>query len=223
MPQHVIQRGNNRSVLFVKDSDYRFFLDILRVECERRGCWVHAYVLMTNHVHLLITPSTASGISAVMQAVGRRYVRCFNDTYERTGTLWDGRYKATVVDTEHYLLACYRYIELNPVRGGLVADPGHYRWSSYRANALGHANSLVTPHERYDALGIDASQRQLVYRALVGDVISDVTLDEIRSATNDGWALGGKRFRDEIAALLARRTQPAIRGRRPRKKDVIRI
>jgi putative transposase len=223
MPQHVIQRGNNRSVLFVRDSDYRSFLDILLIECERHGCRVHAYVLMTNHVHLLMTPSTASGVSAVMQAVGRRYVRWFNDTYERTGTLWEGRFKATVVDTEHYLLACYRYIELNPVRGGLVTNPGRYRWSSYRANALGIANPLVTPHERYDALGADASHRQLAYRALVCAVIPDVTLDEIRSATNTGWALGSKRFRDEIAALLARRTQPAIRGSRPRKKDVIRI
>ena len=158
-----------------------------------------------------------------MQAVGRRYVRWFNDTYERTGTLWEGRFKATVVDTDHYLLACYRYIELNPVRGGLVADPGHYRWSSYRANALGTDNPLVTPHERYDALGTDAAHRQLAYRVLIGAVIPDVTLDEIRSATNAGWALGGKRFRDEIAALLARRTQPAIRGARARKKDVIRI
>jgi putative transposase len=223
MPQHVIQRGNNRSVTFVADSDYRFFLDILRAACERHGCRVHAYVLMTNHVHLLMTPSTKFGISAVMQSVGRRYVRCFNDNHERTGTLWEGRYKATVVDTEHYLLGCYRYIELNPVRGGLVTDPRNYRWSSYRANALGVVDSLVTPHECYDALGVDPPSRQLAYRALVGAVLPAETLDEIRSATNAGWALGSKQFRDEVATLLARRTQPAIRGPRPRRKDVIRL
>jgi putative transposase len=223
MPQHVTQRGNNRSVLFVRDSDYRFFLDNLRIECDRFGCLVHAYVLMTNHVHLLMTPSTASGISDVMQAVGRRYVRCFNDAYGRTGTLCQGRFKATVVDTDYYLLACYRYIELNPVRGGLVADPREYRWSSYGTNASGRVDPLITPHERYDAIGATPDERQRAYRALVAAAIPDATLDEIRRATNTGWALGGQRFRDEVAALLARRTQPATRGARPRKKDVIRI
>jgi len=178
---------------------------------------------MTNHVHLLMTPSTASGISRVMQAVGRRYVRCFNDTYERTGTLWEGRHKATLVDTDRYLLACHRYIELNPVRGGLVGDPQHYPWSSYRANALGFVDPLLTPHECYDALGRTGRDRQEAYRALVGHALPDETIDEIRDATNRGWALGTQRFRDEVAALLSRRTQPAIRGPRPRKKDVIRL
>jgi putative transposase len=223
MPQHVIQRGNNRSALFVADSDYRFFRDCLRVACERHGCHVHAYVFMTNHVHLLMTPTSASSIAKVMQSVGRRYVRRFNDTHQRTGTLWEGRYKATLVDTEQYLLTCHRYIELNPVRAGLVPDPRRYPWSSHRANAFGASDPLVTPHERFHALGPDARTRRAAYRALFSDSPSDSTLGAIRDATNGGWALGSRRFRDEIASLLARRTLPALRGRRPRRKDENRV
>jgi|SRR5215204_1344955 len=213
LPQHVIQRGTNRSVLFVADPDYYFFRDCLRVACERHDCQLHAYVLMTNHVHLLMTPMTGSGIGDVMQSVCRRYVRRFNDTYQRTGTLCQGRYKATVVDTEQYLCACYRYVELNPVRAGIVAAPHEYRWSSYAANALGTTDPLVIPHERYDALGRDGRTRQAAYRALFGEALSDSTLADIRHATNTGWALGSKRFRDEVAVLLARRTEPAAKGR----------
>lgn len=223
MPQHVIQRGNNRSVIFLAHADYRFFGDCLRAACDLHGCQVHAYAFMTNHVHLLMTPATASGIADVMQSVGRRYVRRFNDTHQRTGTLWEGRYKATLVDTEHYLLACYRYIELNPVRAGLVRAPRDYCWSSYRANALGGRDPLVTPHERFHALGGEARSRQGAYRALFSDELPDSTLDAIRDATNTGWALGTKRYRDEIAALLARRTQPAPQGRRPRWNDENRL
>src|SRR4029079_14178884 len=130
--QHVLTRANNRSVLFVEQTDYRSFRDLLLAACESHGCQVHAYVFMTNHVHLLMTPSTSSTIPRVMQAVGRRYVRRFNDKYERTGTLWEGRYKATLVQSKPYLIACYQYVELNPVRAGLVGDPREYRWSSYR-------------------------------------------------------------------------------------------
>jgi len=215
MPQHVIQRGTNRSVLFVADSDYRFFLDCLRTACEKYGCHVHAYVLMTNHVHLLLTPTTASGIGRMLQSVCRRYVRRFNDTYERTGTLCQGRYKATVVDTDQYLFACHRYIELNPVRAGLVADPRHYPWSSHGANALGASDPLVTPHERYLALDRDACTRQAAYRALFRAALPDSVLADIRNATHTGWALGSKRFRDEITTLLARHTDPATKGLSP--------
>jgi putative transposase len=222
MPQHVIQRGVNRSVMFVAGCDYRFFSECLRAACEQRGCQLHAYVFMTNHVHLLMTPTTASGIAKVMQSVGRRYVRRFNDTYHRTGTLWEGRYRATLVDSEQYFLACHRYIELNPVRAGLVADPRDYPWSSYRANALGAADPLVTPHERYQGLGANVSDRQRAYRELCS-ALPDSTLADIRDATNGGWALGGKRFRDEMATLLARRTQPGPPGRRPRRNDENRV
>lgn len=222
IPQHVIQRGVDRSVMFVAGSDYRFFRECLRAACQQRGCQLHAYVFMTNHVHLLMTPTTAASIAKVMQSVGRQYVRRFNDTYRRTGTLWEGRYKATLVDSEQYFLACHRYIELNPVRAKLVADPRDYRWSSYRANAFGAADPLVTFHERYQRLGTNASDRRRAYRALCG-ALSDSTLAEIRDATNRGWALGSKRFRDEMATLLARRTQPGPRGRRPRRNDENRV
>jgi putative transposase len=221
MPQHVIQRGNNRSVLFVAESDYRFFRDCLIAACARYECEVHAYVFMTNHVHMLMTPRTSGGISRVLQAVGRRYVRCFNTAYRRTGTLWEGRYRATVVESDQYLFACYRYIELNPVRAGLATAPAAYRWSSHRANALGRRDPLVTPHESYRALGSDASVQRDAYRALFAMPLDDAVIAAIRDSTNRGWALGGKRFRDEIATLLGRRVEPAIRGRRPRQRDVI--
>jgi putative transposase len=223
MPQHVIQRGNNKSSMFGLPSDYRFFRKCLSDACDVHGCRVHAYVFMTNHVHLLVTPSTASGIPAMMQAVGRRYVRRFNDVHGRTGTLWEGRYKATLVQTDQYLLACYRYIELNPVRAGLAATPRDYPWSSCRANAFGARDPLVAPHSRYDALGESPSERRRAYRALLDDGVPNSLLGEIRDATRRGWALGNKRFRDEIATLLARRTQPAIRGRPRRKNDEIRL
>lgn len=136
-PQHVIQRGNNRDVIFVAEADYRFYLDKLKDACDRMGCEVHAYVLMTNHVHLLMTPYEENSLGRVMQSLGRRYVQYFNYRYRRTGTLWEGRYRATLIDAESYLLTCYRYIELNPVRAGMVSHPGDYPWSSYRSNALG--------------------------------------------------------------------------------------
>ena len=221
--QHIIQRGNNRSAMFVRPADYRFLYDCLLEACAKHGCRIHAYVFMTNHIHLLMTPTTASGVSDVMQSVGRRYVRRFNDMQQRTGTLWEGRYRATVVETERYLLACYRYIELNPVRAGLVARPESYRWSSYGANAFGAADALVTSHEVYDTLDSDARARRSAYRALVADALRDSMLAEIRDATNKGWALGSKRFREEILAGLGRRAQPAIRGRRPRRNDEIRL
>lgn len=140
MTQHVIQRGNNRSVIFASPDDFRLLHEFLRAACERYGCYVHAFVFMTNHVHLLITPTTASGISSVLQTVGRRYVQRFNAVYNQTGHLWEGRYKATVINSEQYLFACYRYIELNPVRAGIVGAPHEYYWSSYGANALARSS-----------------------------------------------------------------------------------
>ena len=216
IPQHVIQRGVDRSILFVTESDYTFFGDCLREACETHECGVHAYVLMTNHVHLLMTPADATGVGRVMQAVYRRYVKRFNELHGRTGALCESRYKASIVDTERYLFACYRYIELNPLRAGLVDDPRDYPWSSYRSNALGTSDRVLTPHERYEALGRDAATRQAAYRALVATTLADATLSEIRNATRGGWALGSPRFREEVAALLGRRTQPTVRGRRPR-------
>src|SRR5437867_6876421 len=211
-PQHVIQRGNNRTALFATAADHDVFRWWLIRACARHGCQVHAYVLMTNHVHLLITPRDAWGISRAIQSVGRRYVAYFNAAYQRTGTLFEGRFRAAPVDTEGYLLTCYRYIELNPVRAGLVDDPADYPWSSHRANTLDEIDALVTPHERYFALGANPRLRRTAYRYLFANALDDCLLHEIREATNKRWALGSDRFRREIATLVARRAQPLPRG-----------
>jgi putative transposase len=211
-PQHVIQRGNNRTLLFATAADYQVFRWCLTRACAKNGCRVHAYVLMTNHVHLLMTPRDAAGIGRAMQSLGCGYVGYFNAAYQRTGTLFEGRYRAAPVDTERYLLTCYRYIELNPVRAGLVVNPAEYPWSSHRANALDQIDTLVTPHERYSALGADPVSRRTAYRALFENALDDSLLDEIRESTNKRWALGSHRFRREIAALVGRRVQPLPRG-----------
>ncbi len=211
-PQHVIQRGNNRDIIFVADEDYRFYLEKLEEACQRFHCAIHSYVLMTNHVHLLITPEEEDGISRTMQSLGRVYVRYFNDRYRRTGTLWEGRYKATLLDSEAYLLTCYRYIELNPVRAAMVEHPGEYPWSSYQCNASGSDDTLITPHELYLRLGKTPESRAEHYRALFRSPVPDATLDEIRNATNKAWALGNDRFQRRIEALLARQAGPKHRG-----------
>lgn len=211
-PQHVIQRGNNRCPIFAADDDYGCFRHYLREACERHDCRIHAYVLMTNHVHLVMTPEKEDSLGRVLQSVGRRYVQYFNTTYRRTGTLWEGRYKATVIDTERYLLSCYRYVELNPVRASMVNHPGEYPWSSYAANALGKPDVLVTPHDLYQALGSCPDQRHKAYRALFEVHLDNKTLEEIRQATQKGWALGNDRFKEEIERLIQRRTCPLPRG-----------
>ena len=211
-PQHVIQRGNNRDVIFVADEDYQFYLQKLGDACNKYECELHAYVLMTNHVHLLITPHTENSISKVMQYIGRYYVQYFNFQYQRTGTLWEGRYKATLLDSDGYLLTCSRYIELNPVRAGMVKDPSEYPWSSYRFNALGEENGLITPHATYQTLGTDIVSCRLNYLALFKRHIPDTVIEEIRTATNKAWVLGNERFRDKIESLIARQVQPKSRG-----------
>jgi putative transposase len=213
-PQHVIQRGNNRNPTFFAEDDYRFYRACLKEACNRHGCSVHAYVLMTNHVHLLLTltPNTENAISKVMQSVGRRYVQYFNDTYQRTGTLWEGRYRATLIDTEHYLLTCSRYIELNPVRAGIVNHPRLYPWSSYHAHAHGQADTLIEDHPLYLALGACAQARHEAYRELFNAHLDETTLDLIREGTNKAWPLGNERFRDQIEVALQRRTRPLPRG-----------
>ena len=211
-PQHVIQRGNNRSPLFNVDADYVCFRQYLQDACRRHGCHVHAYVLMTNHVHLLMTPETKEGISKVMQSVGRRYVQYFNKRYRRTGTLWEGRYKATIIDSESYLLTCCRYIELNPVRAHLVGHPAEYRWSSYRTNALGKQDDLVRCHDLYRALGVNEAGRRAAYRGLFESHLDDKAIEEIRQATQKGWALGKEAFKDKMERQVRRRSRPLARG-----------
>lgn len=211
-PQHVIVRGNNREPIFFAEEDYRFYLDKLKDACIKHRCDVHAYVLMTNHVHLLMTPHQKESISKVMQMLGRYYVQYFNYTYKRTGTLWEGRYKASLVDSEAFALTCYRYIELNPVRAGMVQHPAEYPWSSYRHNALGHDDQLVTSHYLYNALSDAEKTRQAHYRALFEAHIDQKTIDEVRRCANKAWVLGSDYFKTKIELQLNRRAQPSARG-----------
>jgi putative transposase len=191
-------------------------MQLLREAGKQHHCLVHAYVLMTNHVHLLITPTDKGALSRCMQALGRRYVTYFNKTYHRTGTLWEGRYKSALVDNQTYLLMCYRYIELNPVRAAMVASPENYPWSSFHTNALGKSDLLLHPHEEYLALGVDAAQRQAAYRSLFENVLSDDQLLEIRAHLQQQRALGTNRFQAAIEAELSRVARIRPRGR-PRK------
>lgn len=211
-PQHVFQRGVDRGVTFFANQDYRFYLDCVGEACDRHDCAVHAYVLMTNHVHLLMTPASENGISKVMQSVGRRYVQHVNRAYGRSGTLWEGRYRATLIDSEGYLLTCMRYLELNPVRAGMVDHPGAYPWSSYRANGHGAADPLVVGHEVYRSLGGDAAERRHAYRALFRAELSEPTLESIRMSTQRGWVLGRGSFLAEVQAMLSRPGRPLPRG-----------
>jgi putative transposase len=212
-PLHVIQRGNNRDPIFAADADYRFYLRCLQEASETHSLAIHAYVLMTNHVHLLVTPDTESSLSKTLQSIGRRYVQYFNFTYARTGTLWEGRYKSTLIDSERYLLTCMRYIEMNPVRAVMVAHPGDYPWSSYLANAQGIENSLISRHELFQRLGRADDVRLSAYRQLFRAQVSKADVDAIRDATNKGWALGDSRFGAKVEALTARRASPLPRGR----------
>ena len=218
-PQHVIQRGNNRSIIFAGEEDYQFYLKKLGDACQKFRCDLHAYVLMTNHVHLLITSHLKGGIGKVMQMLGRYYVQYFNHQYNRTGTLWEGRYKATLMDSEQYLLTCSRYIELNPVRAGMVEHSAEYPWSSYHFNALGLTDSLIKEHDIYTALGTDAAKRQSAYRALFEHQVPDKTIEEIRMATNKAWVLGNERFLQQIEEVSQRQARPKPRGGDRRSKN----
>jgi len=211
-PQHVIQRGNNRNIIFAGE-DYRFYLECLADAASKHGCDIHAYVLMTNHVHLLLTPHHKDSIAKILQSVGRRYVQYFNHVYQRTGTLWEGRYKATLIDSEAYLLTCYRYIELNPVRAGMVSHPREYPWSSYRWHGEGKPDELVCDHAIYQALGESGGARLAAYCALFDSPLSENEIDTIREATNKAWVLGSERFREAVAALETRRVRPLPKGR----------
>jgi putative transposase len=218
LPLHIVQRGHNRAACFFDDQDRLAYLGWLREALTHARCRLHAYVLMTNHVHLLLTPEAAKRVPQVLISVGRRYVQYINSTYGRTGTLWDGRYKSSLVQAESYLLLCQRYIELNPVRAAMVADPAHYRWSSYRANALGEPDALLGPHPLYLALGADADARRAAYRELFRGTLDDTPLSLLRLALNQDQPIGNDRFYREIEAMTGQRRELRKRGR-PRKQD----
>ena len=212
VPMHLVQRGNNRSPTFFADTDYSYYLECLRMAVEKSGCEIHAYVLMTNHVHLLVTPRETDSVSLLMQSVGRRYVRYINSVYQRSGTLWEGRYKSVLIDSEGYLLTCYRYIELNPVRANMVKLPEEYTWSSHAVNAHEHSSPLITPHALYMRLGNSQKIRASRYRALFTAHIDQQALDRIRSATQNEAVLGSHRFQEEIEQVVQRRVVRSAHG-----------
>jgi putative transposase len=218
VPLHIILHGNNRDPIFAKDEDQEFFKEVLLEAANRYALAIHAYVFMTNHIHLLATPDVSESVPKTMQSLGRCYVQYFNLRYRRTGTLWEGRYRATAVDAEDYLFECMRYIELNPVRAAMVKHPRDYAWSSYRANAEGKVDALVSHHVLYLSLARNDGERRAAYRELVKAPMADTLLSEIRESTHKGWALGGGRFKSRIERLTERRTAPLSKGR-PKKKE----
>lgn len=211
-PQHVLQRGNNRQQILFEEADYWFLWEKIGGAAEKFDCRIHAYVLMPNHFHLLLTPLAEDGIGKLMQFVGRYYVQYFNGRYGRTGTLWEGRYRATLIDPTAYLLPVSRYLESNAVRTGLVATPDQYAWSSFAANALGAEDPLVQPHGVYERLGRSQKARQIAYAKGFETPLDAALLARIRDATNKAWVLGDAEFCRELEERLNRRTSPRPRG-----------
>ncbi|GMR17373.1 MAG: transposase [Gammaproteobacteria bacterium] len=213
VPQHLVQRGNNRQACFFTDNDRYRYLEWLATAAAKYGGTVHAYVLMTNHVHLLATGAEKGALGRMMQSLGRRYVRYVNSSYGRSGTLWEGRYKSNLVDCDQYLLTCYRYVELNPVRARMVAAPEDYRWSSFHCNAGGKRDDLITRHPTYLALGNSVAARLSAYRRLFQDAIKDHDIIAIRDHLNQGRVLGSDSFIERIEAMLNCSVRLARSGR----------
>jgi len=215
-PVHAVQRGHNRSAVFFDELDYLEYLRCLKEAAVSCGCAIHSYVLMTNHVHLLLTPERADSVGRLFQSLGRHYVRHVNETYQRHGGLWEGRYKCNIIESQAYFLSCMRYIELNPVRAGMVDDPEKYRWSSYSANALGVSNAVLTAHTEYVSLGGLPDARQSAYRGLFEGEMDSEELMLLRCALQTGTPLGNNKFKEEIEAALDSKVGYVRRGR-PRK------
>lgn len=213
LPLHIVQRGHNHDTCFFSEDDYLAYRHWLGESLASTGCQLHAYVLMTNHVHLLLTPPTPDAASLLMISLGRRYVQYINKTYRRTGTLWDSRYKSSLVQADNYLLLCQRYIELNPVRAAMVDDPAHYRWSSYRANGLGQPDPLLAQHDVYLSLGRDGAERLANYRCLFRSELDDAAIGDVRLALNQGQPLGNSRFLASIEQSIGQRREVKPRGR----------
>ena len=213
VPLHIVQRGHNRERCFFADADYRHYLKWLREALTGAECTLHAYVLMTNHVHLLLTPRSAEAVPKALISLGRRYVQYVNRTYERTGTLWDGRYKSSLIQSNRYLLACQRYIELNPVRAAIVRDPANYPWSSYRMHAFGQPDELVSPHPLYWALGRDGPERQAAYRRLFDTGTDTPAIDDIRLAARQSQPVGDRLFHTAVENAVGVRREARPQGR----------
>lgn len=216
-PHHVIQRGNNRQAIFLDAADHERMLALLTEQAPRFGVAVHAYVLMGNHFHLLATPTTSEGLPRFMQAVGRSYVRWFNNRHQRSGTLWEGRYRSTLIQTDRYLLACMVYIDLNPVRAGLVPEPRDYPWSSHNHYIGLRTDRLITPHPLYWSLGNTPFAREAAYAELVRAGIPQRDQTVLTESTLQGWAAGDARFVEQLQAATPRRVAKVRAGRRPNK------
>ena len=214
-PHHIIQRGNNRQAIFSGPADYELLLSLIDEHARKQQVAIHAYVLMSNHFHLLATPETAEGIPQMMQAVGRRYVRTYNLRHARTGTLWEGRYKSTLIQAERYLLACMVYIDLNPVRAGMVVDPANYPWCSYQHYSGRKVDKLITPHPLYWELGNTPFAREQAYTELVRTGISDQQKRALTDSALRGWALGEPDYVADLQRRTERRVVPAKAGRPP--------
>ena len=213
-PHHVIQRGNNRQPIFLDNTDHDRMLALLGEHAPRFGIALHAYVLMGNHFHLLATPAADDGLPRFMQAVGRSYVRWFNNRHGRTGTLWEGRYRSTLIQTDRYLLACMAYIDLNPVRAGLVSEPREYPWSSHHHYIGLRSDRLVSPHPLYWSLGNTPFAREAAYADLVRAGITTNEQTSLTEATLQGWAAGDSAFIEKLQAATPRRLTKARAGRR---------
>jgi putative transposase len=213
---HVVQRGHDRRACFHGDSDYRVYLRCFAEALHQTETRLHAYVLMTNHVHLLMSAPHVDAVSHIFSHMGR-YVQYINRRYGRTGTLWESRYKCSFVQTEFYLLNCQRYIEMNPVRAGMVREPGHYPWSSFHANALGRADPLISPHEVYTALGFEPDTRQAIYRAMFHSPLPEQCLGEIRDALDRNHPLGDAQFKARAEQATGRSFAIKRAGRPPQR------
>ena len=200
-PAHVIQRGNCRQAVFFADNDYRAYLSWLAQGAKKYGCTIHAYVLMTNHVHLLMTPNTRDAISKTIQHVGRHYVTYVNHTYGKSGTLWEGRHKGCVIDSEQYLLTCMRYIELIPVRSGVVEQAADYRWSSYHFNAFNKEDEIIISHPDYMDLADTEEHRLAVYIELFEEEISSEIITDIKDALDNEDVLGPATLKEKVVEL----------------------
>lgn len=218
-PVHVIQRGNNLQACFYTEDDCLYYLDWLNEYAGTTGCALHACVLMTNHVHLLLTSEEKSEPAVLMKRLGQCYVQYVNRTYRRSGTLWEGQFRSCMAQQENYLRLCQKYIELNPVRAGIVVHPGEYRWSSYRANAQGERSDLLHRHPVYMGLGGTDSDRQAAYRELFRYELEPGVIDQFRKATNGNYALGSERFQKEITDMAGRRATPGKPGRLRKKLE----
>ena len=213
VPVHAVQRGHNKQPVFFDDQDYLEYLRCLKIAADDSACTVHAYVLMTNHIHLLLTPVHPESVGQLFQGVGRNYVSYINKTYQRRGSLWEGRYKASLIQTETYFLTCMRYVEMNPVRAKIVDHPAQYRWSSYAANALGISNAIIKPHEIYLRLGASLKERCDAYQGLFQERVDLDRLAAIRNGLRSGTPVGNARFKNQIESVAGRKIGKANLGR----------